>query len=387
MKILVISPSFLPILGGTEVAIYEISKRLGKRGYDVTIVTPKDPAIKNSRTWEKMGSFQIYRFPVSDYMYKFSPLTRYIDIQLRALSEIIKLNRKKKFDVFHQFHLFALGGAVVLAKKLLGKPLITTLAGWDTYDPITPVPRFIYPYLTWIMKESDFVTSISGELASHARLQGFKGDIEVIPHGVDLKQIDKYLAHVKDAINNRLDHYITLISVHRLVPRKATYYLLEAFKIVTDKRKDVRLIIVGDGPEKKRLVEVAKKLGIEKCVSFVGEKGRSEIWSYYLSSDIFVLHTLYEGLGIVLLEAMACKKPVICTIAGATKEVVEHGKTGLLVPPRNPKALADAIIKLVDDEELRIKMGMEGRKKVEREYDLDVIVGKYIKLYRRCVNG
>ena len=389
MKILIISPSFFPIVGGTEVAIHEISKRLVKKGHDVTILTPKYPEFKSSKTCEKIDSIRVYRFPISSCMYKFSALTRYTDIQLKSFRKIIELDRNENFDILHQFHLFALGGAVVLAKNILRKPLVTTLAGWDTYDPTRSVPRSFYPYLRWVMTESHIVTSPSSDLATHAKLQGFEGNIRLIPHGVDVEGIGEYLARAENVASARADccgRNITLLSVHRLVPRKATSYLLDALKIVTDKCNNVQALIIGDGPERGRLVELAERLGIKDHVTFLGRK-HDEIWIYYLLSDIFVLHTLHEGLGIVLLEAMACKKPVICTVAGATKEVIEQGKTGLLIPPRNPEALADAIMKLIKDEQLRIKMGMEGRKKVERVYDWNAIIEEYLELYRMYANG
>ena len=385
MKILIISPSFFPIVGGTEVAIHEISRRLLQRGHDVTILTPKYPELRNSKICEKMDAGQVYRFPVSGYMYKFSALTRYIDIQLRAFKKIIELDENEDFDILHQFHLFALGGGVILAKKLIRKPLITTLGGWDTYDPINPVPKIFFPYLKWVMMKSDALTSISKNLATYARLQGYKGNIQMIPYGVDAERIRRYVmsesAGEKNIKIRNLKGNIILLSVHRLVPRKATSYLLKAFRMVVNKNKNARLLIIGEGPERERLENFAEKLDIKSYVLFLGKVDHDKVWKYYALSDIFVLHTLYEGLGVVLLEAMMCEKPVITTIAGATIEVVEHGKTGLLISPRNPDALANAIMGLIEDEELRIRMGIEGRKKVEREYDWDVIVDNYLKLY------
>ena len=383
VKILIISPSFFPIVGGTEIVIFEISKRLVKKGHDVTILTPKYPEFKNSKTCEKIDSVKVYRFPISSCMYKFSALPRYIDMQMRAFRKIIELDRNEHFDIFHQFHLFALGGAVVLAKNILRKLLVTTLAGWDTYDPIHPVPNFFHSYLARVMNESDVVTSPCEELVKHAKEQGCRKRIKIIPHGVDITRFNPCIdgSMVRKNLEIKDDETMVL-SVQRLVRKKGVDWLINAIlEVIKKSARNVRFIIVGEGPEKNELIELARKLKVSNSVDFTGFIASEEIARYYSASDILVLYSLYEQFGITLLEAMACGKPVISTRVGAIPEVVDHGKTGLLVPPKNPEALADAIMKLVKDEELRIRMGMEGRKKVEREYDWDVIVDNYLKLY------
>ncbi|MHA1721822.1 MAG: glycosyltransferase family 4 protein [Candidatus Baldrarchaeia archaeon] len=88
---------------------------------------------------------------------------------------MVEINKIKNFDVLHQIHFFDLGGAAVYAKKVLGKPLITTLGGWDTYDPLIKISRIFHPYRKWVMVNSDTVTSISKDLATNAKFQGYKG--------------------------------------------------------------------------------------------------------------------------------------------------------------------------------------------------------------------
>lgn len=387
MKILIISPSFLPIVGGTEVAIYEISKRLVQRGHDVTILTPKYLKYKNSKTCEKLNAVQIYRYPISSYMYRFSALTRYINIQLRALKKIIELDRNENFDIFHQLHLFALGGPAVLAKKYLRKPLVTTLIGWDTYDPINPVPSFLYPYLAQVMNKSDVVTSLSQESAKHARKQGCRKKIKIIPLGVD---VTRFNPHIDGSMERKIlgikDDEIMVLSVQRLVRRKRVDCLINAVPEVIKKHPNIRFVIIGGGPEKERLIKLARKLKISNNISFLDFTFLThELARYYSASDIFVLHSLYEGFGIVLIEASACGKPVISTRVGSIPEVVDDGKTGLLVKPENPIHLASAILKLVNDEELRKSMGKEGRMKVEREYDWNIVIKKYLKMYNGLI--
>lgn len=382
MKILIISPSFFPIVGGTEVAIHEISRRLLQRGHDVTILTPKYPEFKSSKTCEKMDSVKVYRFPISSCMYNISALTRYTDIQLRAFRKMIELDRNENFDIFHQFHLFALGGAVVLAKKFLGKPLTTTLAGWDTYDPIRSVPNFLHPYLAQVMNESDAVISPSQELVKHAKEQGCKKDIKVVPHGVDVTRvnphIDGSMAREKLGIK---DDEIMVLSIQRLVKKKGVNYLIDAVFDVVKKSPDVKFVIVGDGPERESIMKLARKLKVSNNIALTGFIPSKDLARYYSACDIFILPSLYEQFGLVLVEAMACGKPVISTKVGAIPEVVDDGKTGLLVEPKNPRQLAGAIIKLANDKDLRRKMGRDGRRRAKTKYDWDTVVEEYLEIY------
>lgn len=390
MKVCFISPSYFPVIGGTEVAIYELGKRLVNKGCEVVLVTPTPS--DTSKCKDDSG-MEICRVPVPLELSMLSPIHFYGRLfpppltSTRTLLKILKKNKNGKIDILHQFHLFYLGATCVLAKKILKIPLITSLMGWDTYDPLHPLPKIQQPYLNLIMEHSNLITSPSKRLLPYIS-QACKGKVRVIPHGVDLCRFNILVDQneQKEKLGVKSDEILAL-AVQRLAPRKAVEYLIYAMSIVSKENPKVKLLIVGDGPEKARLMELTKKLGINRNVAFKGSVDSQDLPKYYLACDIFVLHSLYEQFGIVLVEAMACGKPVISTKVGAIPDIVENEKTGLLVEPKNPKQLADAILKLANDEKLRKRLGEEGMKKAKEKYDWNIIVEEYLNAYEQLIKN
>ncbi|MEM2338355.1 MAG: glycosyltransferase family 4 protein [Candidatus Bathyarchaeia archaeon] len=388
MKVCFVSPSYFPTIGGTEVAIYELGKRLVNKGCEVVLVTPT-PSVRSK--CEDDSGMDVYRVPIPLELSMLSPIHFYGRlfppplISTRVLLKILEKNKNRKIDILHQFHLFYLGATCVFAKKILKIPLITSLMGWDTYDPLHPLPRLHQPYLEFVMGHSNLITSPSKRLLS-CMSQAHKEKVRVIPHGVD---ISRFNIHVnrneqKEKLGVKSDEILAL-AVQRLAPKKAVEHLIYAMSIVSKENPKVKLVIVGDGPEKARLTELTRKLGINQNVVFKGFVDSQDLPKYYLACDIFVLHSLYEQFGIVLVEAMACGKPVISTTVGAIPEIVDNEKIGFLVEPKNPKQLADAILKLANDEKLRKKFGEEGKKKAKENYDWNIIVEKYLKVYKQLI--
>ena len=172
--------------------------------------------------------------------------------------------------------------------------------------------------------------------------------------------------------------------VAALTDHKGIKYLLESFPSVLTKVSNAILVIVGEGELEFELHGSAKKLGIASNVRFTGfrEDAQSIIYMF----DIFVLPSHLEGLGTSLLDAMIREKPVIACRTGGIPEIVIEDKTGLLVPPRNPEALADAIINLLDNPEFRKKMGVEGKKRVIQHFSADSMVSATIAAYHQALN-
>ncbi len=155
-----------------------------------------------------------------------------------------------------------------------------------------------------------------------------------------------------------------VLFVGRLAREKNLPNLLRAASLVVKRFPDTLFLIVGDGPERKRLEHLAKELEIEKNVVFEGMVEYDSLPAYYRACDIFVLPSDHEGWGLVLVEAMAAGKPVVTTDVGLAGEVVEDGVTGIVVPRRNERELAEAIVRLIEDGELREKIGEEAKRRV-----------------------
>ena len=191
--------------------------------------------------------------------------------------------------------------------------------------------------------------------------------VEVIPEAVDLRPWRTLARQYRgEGARNRL-RPPTVLSVARQYPRKDTRTLLRAMKIVVERYPTVRLAVIGGGPELRHLGCLSNELGLNRHVSFRGPVARDhDVRTAYFEADVFCLPSRQEGFGIVFVEAMAAGLPVVAARAGAVPEVVRHGRTGLLVPPSDPDALATALISLLKNPEKRRRLGAAGPRVAER---------------------
>ncbi|MGC9064214.1 MAG: glycosyltransferase family 4 protein [bacterium] len=165
----------------------------------------------------------------------------------------------------------------------------------------------------------------------------------------------------------------------RLVKSKGINYLIEAFSYLYDKYRDLNLVIIGDGEERGNLERLARKLNVKDKVFFLGTLPNARF--YFKNFHIFVIPSLSEPFGLTILEAISQKVPVIATDVGGIPEIIEDSKTGLLVPPKDPTALAQAIEKLINNQKLRISLGEEGYKKYREEFTLEKMCIKTKRIY------
>lgn len=170
-------------------------------------------------------------------------------------------------------------------------------------------------------------------------------------------------------------------TVARLVPQKALHIMLEAFSIYLHSSSKAKLVIVGEGPLKKNLQNLANKLGISSQVIWAGFQ--EDIPAIMNAFDIFALSSEWEGFGMVLLEAMAAKKPIIATRVDAIPEIVEHQVTGLLVPPRASQAMAEAF-SFFEDTRRRAQYGKAGFLRLKRYFTLDQMTDKTLQVYHEA---
>jgi glycosyltransferase involved in cell wall biosynthesis len=210
--------------------------------------------------------------------------------------------------------------------------------------------------------------------------------IEVIPNGVDLSLFESTSAAKNNQIL-KLDSKSKVIgTVGSLTPKKGHKFLIQGAKKVLDVFPDVYFVIVGDGELKKELMKLAENLEINGRVLFLGV--RDDIPKLLKEIDIFVFSSCYETgqmigetFGIAILEAMATAKPVVATRFSGIPEVVEDGKTGILVDPANPEALAEGIIYLLKNPEKAKEMGIAGRRRVEKRFTIQTGVSKIEQSY------
>lgn len=202
-------------------------------------------------------------------------------------------------------------------------------------------------------------------------------NIYVIPNGIDFDEIQKVRAE------DRLKHPAILF-VGGLGKVKGIDVLLNAVPIIRKKIPNLHIYIAGSGSEEGNLKKLVKALNIEENVTFWGFISGDEKYAYYKSADIYVQPSRYETFGVVLLEAMACGKPVVASKVGGIPFVVEDGKTGLLFESENVDELAEKIVHLLRDKELRAKMGEAGRERA-REFTWERSAEMTVDVYKEVI--
>jgi glycosyltransferase involved in cell wall biosynthesis len=200
--------------------------------------------------------------------------------------------------------------------------------------------------------------------------------LEVIPPGVETKQF-QYVPPIKR-------DYFEILTVGYLLKRKGIQYLISAMPFILREVKNVKLRIVGDGPYKAELARLTKRLSLEDHVIFQGRITREETIKYYHLSDVFVLPALSTTVS-VFLEAQACGRPVIGTTAGYIPELIADGRTGFIIAKGCVEELKEKIVRLLSDEELRLKMGINARKWVEENFDWDKLIKQWYNLYKSLI--
>lgn len=201
---------------------------------------------------------------------------------------------------------------------------------------------------------------------------------------IDAVEADPRVARKKLGIN---DNHLVVGNVAHIQPQKGHQYLVQAAQLVAEQCPDVTFVIVGGEKAKggiKELEELAQRLGIRDRVIFTGF--RHDVLQVIAGFDVFVLPSVWEGFGIVLLEAMALGKPVIGTSVGGIPEVIDDKVDGFLVEPRNPAQLAARIVELLRDEALRNSMGQKGMHKVRRKFAIQEMVRRVEQVYLSTIN-
>jgi L-malate glycosyltransferase len=279
---------------------------------------------------------------------------RYL-VQARRVAHLI---RSLKPDLLHALHLTSYGFLGALAAI---RPYILSVEGMDILES----PR-LTPFHSWLTRyalaRANEVTASSLHLAtSTARYAPRSNPITVVPYGADM---DRFQPRQREAREP-----VVIGTAGRLSPEKGQKYLLEAFARLRGLvSTSVRLRIAGEGPEEGALRKQAERLGISEVSDFVGWLEHDDLPSFFHSLDIFALPSLYESFGVAAVEASASGLPVVASNLQGLPDVVVDGLTGLLVPPKRPGALAGKLALLVEDAELRRRLGSEGRRFVHERY-------------------
>ena len=367
------------MVGGAEIGALELGRHLTARGHAVSVVTPQlDPA------WplqEARDGVTVHRYPVA----ALGGRQRTASILLASLRHLGRLWRQLRPDVVNQHYLLPTGIAGQWWARRLGIPTVTTLIGMDVYDPHYRPAAPWRALMRRAIRGTQAVTCISSFVRDVVQRQyppapGVRCD--VLPYGVDVKAFCPRAS--TEAV--RREYGVgpsgrMVLTVQRLYARKGVQTFLDAAALVARAVPEARFVVVGDGPERSALERRAAEVGLGGRVVFAGAIPNARLPEVYAAADVFAFHTLHEGLGIVLLEALASGCPVVTTTAGGTVDIVRAEDTGLLVEPSDARAFSGAVVRVLRDSSLAAGLRARARRAAEAEFDWDVVAGRYLAVF------
>lgn len=307
----------------------------------------------------------------------------------------VGLSPKSEFDVHAGWQLARIIGDVKPDIVHAHDPMGVSLAAMALRmkHGVTPVPALVasrrvdfhlksHAFSKWKYHQVDGFIAVSDVIRDMLIDDGIPPDKVVTVHdGVDIGRIDKVPAIDAHATFG-LPHGAPVVgNVAALVAHKGQKHLVAAAAKVVREVPDVRFLVIGEGELHEPLARQIKSLGLDRHVLLTGF--RADALGLIKSLDLFVMSSVTEGLGSVLLEAMACRRPIVGTFAGGIPEIVVHDETGILVPVRDEDALAGAIVKVIRDEPLRTRLAEAGRTRVETEFSVQRLVERTIEAYRK----
>jgi len=262
-------------------------------------------------------------------------------------------------DVLHAMHLTSYGFLGALSGF---RPLVISVWGTDVLEAphLTPFHRWLTKHA---LSHADAITATGLHLATETTHWAPAAmPVTVIPYGADLERFI--------AVERPEGGPVVIGTAARLSVEKGIRYLIEAFALLRDRfGARVRLRIAGDGPERGAIDALIQRHNLRDSVEMLGWIEHKDVPAFLNSLDVFVLPSTYEGFGVAAVEASASGLPVVATNVYGIPDVVSDGRTGLLVPPKDPPALADALTRMVDDPSLRRSLGASGRQYVSTHYD------------------
>ena len=387
--------------------IESIAETLQEHGVDVTVLTPDTQKLHRTATDHNVN-LQTYRyfFPrrlqqlgysntlVNDckmkkYVYLLAPF-----MFLSGIFHLIRFYDKQRFDVIHAHWLLPNGFIGAIAAKWCQVPLVLTVHGSDLF--VAKLNPFFKWMSKWTLKQTVKVTSSSPTFLQMVETLGAAKEKQcLVNHGTTPAEFPpaehQQLVDLRQTLSIPEDHLI-VFSLGRIVLKKGFEYLIQALPQIREKVPNVTVIIGGDGSDLPRLKSIAKEQGVSEYIRFPGTISRADVSVYFHLSDIFTLPAVFDpkgnvdGCPIVIMEAMACGKPVVVTDISGIPEAVLHDETGFLVGEKDPDALATAIVSLLTDSEKRTRFGSAGQQRLLHELTWEKTIQQFIDIYQQHAN-
>jgi len=374
--------------------VHDQVKELIRQGCEVKVVSPVPwvpsplnllsdkwklySSIPHRAEWEGVDVYypRYIAFPRDAF---FASSGRRVYLMFKNLAN--ELQKHFHFDLIHAHVALPDGSAAVLLGEELQKPVVVTIHGQDLYRTIHKSTK-CKAAISSVFKKAAAVIMVSSVLKDLAdKNLGFDSKTRVISNGVAL---DKVRSEYEGA--ERVQGK-TILSASYLIPRKGIEFNLRAVSRLAVKYPEIRYKIIGGGPETDRLKKLASELDLAGRVEFLGHLSNVEVMKHVAETDVFSLPSWNEAFGVVYIEAMAHGKPVIGCKGEGVEDVVEHGKTGLLVKPRDVSSLAEAMDYLLSNPGKAKAMGERGKELVLSNFTWEKNAGQIIELYEQVISS
>ena len=367
----ILHPNFHRGWGGQANRILTLSRKLAAWGHYVVIAAPAGSQLAQRAKAAGIAVFEECRFRRG-----FHPV-----IFCRDILALRGLIRREKIDIIHT-HGAQDTWVGVMAAKLAGVPIKIVRTRHNIFPVARSlVNRLLYGrWLDWLIVISLGVK----EVYIRAGLMDPQS-ITVIYSAIDLERFRPSLDGSALRAELKIGADTPLVGmVGRLEPEKGYPYFLEAARRVKEKLPSARFVIAGQGSLENSLKEQARELGLFEALTFLGF--RPDVPAILAALDVFVLSSLAEGLGTSALEALATAKPVVASSVGGLPESVRHEETGLLVPPKDVEALAEGILRLLNNKAWAQELGQAGRRLMEAEFNEETLAKKTLEVYYKVMS-
>ncbi|MFQ5824317.1 MAG: glycosyltransferase family 4 protein [bacterium] len=370
-----------PTIDGVKTHVVDLLAHLNKDTFQITLIYSihrSDPNFKSELAFLESRGIQTFPCTISGQI---RPMEDWI-----VFLNILNFIRNNKFDIVHG-HSSKAGFIARLASKIVHVPVIIyTPHAFPFQNNHSYVKSLGYIYLEKLaakfcdriicVSQEEKKVAVSNKIAPVTKFQ-------VIPNAINFNKFrfTKPVNLQQIYPNFIQDGDLIITTVGRISYQKAPEIFVKAASIVAKELNNTKFLYIGSGELRETMERLALKLGLRNRMIFTGY--RNDVFDLLKSSDIFVLSSRYEGLPYSILEAMALKLPVVATNVTGTSELVINGKTGILVPPENDKALGRGILSLIKNPKARKKLGMAGYKHVLENYDLDTMIRLTEDLYEQ----
>lgn len=378
MRILIFSRPFPPDVGGIQSHVYNLSRALSRLGHEVRVVALRGQGGLPIR--EQLGEVQVTRIPLV-------PLPKTMMLQYLGLAAayLFWLAHRWKPAILHCHSFWP---DLLVTKHMPDFVKVVHTAHESLFLIMAEQPRY-HRRLRFILSHLDGLIGPSMELVEVARQFGIPAERSTfIPNGVDpgafSPQIQKTGVCQRYGLSEQAP---VVLCPRRLVPKNGVNYLIESLPLIMQSGEKVHFLVAGDGPEREKLKRRTRELQVEPSVHFLGSIPNQEMPHFYAAADLVVLPSLKEATSIAALEAMASSRPVVASNVGGLPYIIEHEKSGLLVPPADPAVLAGAILRLLDAPGLRQALGHAARRRVEEKFTWDHIASETVQVYERMIRG